>query len=86
MRDAFVDVTLEVPLTDLAHVNDPSAYVFEKMRDAAEKLCDESRARLRTDRAPEVELSQAVETRTGRGMLLCASRWAVEVPESVEVR
>jgi hypothetical protein len=85
MRDAFVDVTLELPITELSTVTNPSNFVLEKMRDEADRLCDEAKARLRTDRAPEIQVNQAIEARTGRTMLLCASRWAVEVPETLEV-
>ena len=85
MRDAFVDVTTEVPLAELATVRDPSGLVLETMRETADKLCDESGARLRTARAPEVHVSRGIEKATGTEVLLCASRWAVEVPESVEV-
>lgn len=85
MRDAFVDVTFEIPLSELAIVRDPTSFVLEQMRISADHLCDESKARLRTDRAPEVHVSQAVEVKTGKPMVLCASRWSVELPESVEV-
>lgn len=85
MRDAFIDVTFEIPLSDLGSVLDPSGYILEKMRGEADRVCDRSKARLRTDRNPEIQVNQAIEARTGRAMLLCASRWAVEVPESVEM-
>lgn len=83
MQDLFVDVTFEVPAPELAKSADPSRFVFEMMRDRADALCAENGARLRTDRAPELQISQAVDLRTGLDMVLCAGRWPVVVPDSV---
>lgn len=83
MRDAFVDVTYEVPALELAMQRDPPSYVLERMRDRADALCAEQGARLRTDRSPEVIVNQAVERATGADTVLIASRWAVVVPDAV---
>ena len=83
MRDTFVDVRLEVPVRELAALPDASQQVLERMRDSADRLCAESGARLRTDRAPEIIVQQAMHPLLG-DMTLFASRWAVVAPESVQ--
>ena len=85
MRDAFVDVTLEIPVRDVAGMPDPGVYIGEKMRDAADKLCEQSGARLRTDRAPEFHVRRGAHKITREDVFLCASRWAVTVPEAVHI-
>ena len=83
MRDAFVDVTLEVPAAELVRLSDPTAFLYERMRDRADALCAESGARLRTDRAPEVIVQEGRHPLLGLDVTLVASRWAVVVPDSV---
>lgn len=83
MRDSFVDVTIEVPAQMLRLERDPSRYVFETMRDKAEEMCERSFGRLRTDSAPEIIVSNAVDRSTGLDMVLCASRWPVVIPDAV---
>jgi len=83
MRDLFVDVRLEVPVRELAALPDASQQVLERMRDSADRLCADSGARLRTDRAPEIIVEQAMHPLLG-DMTLFASRWAVVAPESVQ--
>ena len=83
MRDSFVDVTLEVPATTLMLERDPSRYVFEKMRDKAQELCDASFGELRTDAKPEFLVQNAVDPTTGVDVVLCASRWPVVIPDAV---
>lgn len=82
MRDTFVDVRLEVSTQELATLPDPSTAVFERMRDSADRLCTENGARLRTDRAPEIVVQQAMHPLLG-DMTLFASRWAAVAPETV---
>lgn len=83
MRDSFVDVTLEVPARDLMLERNPTRYVFERMRERADELCAANFGRLRTDRAPEIIVSNAVDPLTGSDMVLCASRWPVVIPDAV---
>lgn len=83
MRDLFVDVLLEVPVADLAHEADPTRYLYERMRDSADRLCAEQGAELRTDRVPEVHVREGRHPLLGVDMTLVASRWAVVAPESV---
>lgn len=83
MRDLFVDVTLEVPVADLALQPDPTRYLYERMRDSADRLCEQSGATLRTDRAPEVHVREGRHPLLGVDMTLVASRWAVVAPENV---
>ena len=82
MRDSFVDVTLEVPARTLMLERDPTRFVFESMRDKAEQLCERNYGRLRTDRAPEIIVHNAIDS-TGVDMVLCASRWPVVIPDAV---
>lgn len=82
MRDTFVDVRLEVTTRELASLPDAETQVFERMRDSADRLCAENGAQLRTDRAPEIIVEQAMHPLLG-DMTLFASRWAVVAPESV---
>ena len=82
MRDAFVDVLLEVPVRELAKLQDPTAALYERMREGADAKCAEAGARLRTDRAPEVRVQEARHPLLG-DMTLVASRWAVVAPEGV---
>jgi hypothetical protein len=82
VRDAFIDVMLEVPVSELARLHDPTAALYERMREGADAKCAEVGARLRTDRAPEVRVQQADHPLLG-GMTLVASRWAVVAPDSV---
>jgi hypothetical protein len=83
VRDTFVDVRLEVSTRELAGLgDDASQQVLERMRDSADRLCAERGARLRTDRAPEIVVQQAMHPLLG-DMTLFASRWAAVAPETV---
>jgi hypothetical protein len=83
VRDTFVDVRLEVSTRELADLGlDASQQVLERMRDSADRLCEERGARLRTDRAPEIVVQQAMHPLLG-DMTLFASRWAAVAPETV---
>jgi hypothetical protein len=82
MRDAFVDVRLEVPAYELQGLPDAATQVIERMRDSADRLCAESGARLRTDRAPEIVVQEAQHPLLG-DFTLFASRWAVVAPERI---
>lgn len=81
MRDVFVDVLLEVPSRELRQIDNPEQAVLERMRSSADRLCDERGARLRTDRAPEVIVKQAMHPLLG-DMTLFATRWAALAPEA----
>lgn len=85
MRDAFIDVLLEVPLREIARLDDPTGVLYHAMRESADAKCAEVGARLRTDRAPEVRIQEAKGPLIG-DVTLVASRWAVVVPESVPVQ
>ena len=86
MRDAFLDVSLELNPDALAAQDDPSRYVLEAARAEADRKCADSGAQLRTDRAPEVLVQNGVHKLTRRDVVLVATRWAVRVPESVPVQ
>ena len=85
MRDAYIDVLVEVPVRDLQNIADPSRHLYDLMVHKADEMCAESGARLRTDRAPEVHVRQGRHPLLGLDMTLVASRWAVIVPESVQL-
>lgn len=82
MRDVFVDVLLEVPSRELRGLHDPAGEVLERLRVKADQFCADSGARLRTDRAPEIIVNEAIHPLLG-DMTLFASRWAAVAPESV---
>lgn len=82
MKDAFIDVLVEVPASDLRQVADPTRHLWDLMRHRADEACAEQGARLRTDRAPEVHIRQGRHP-LGVDMTLVASRWAIVAPESV---
>lgn len=83
MRDAYVDVLLEVPVRELSGLPDPTRALYERMREGADVKCSEIGARLRTDRAPEVIVRQAQNALIG-DVTLVASRWSVVAPEGAE--
>lgn len=83
MRDMFIEVLLEVPAGDLARLDNPTQFLYERMRDQADKVCAENGARLRTDRAPEVRVQEGRHPLLGVDMTLVASRWAVVAPDGV---
>lgn len=86
MRDAFIDVVIEVPRDDLrSHGDNAPQWVLERMRGKADEVCAENGARLRTDLAPEFIIEDAEQKFTGVEYVLMATRWAVVVPESVQV-
>lgn len=83
MRDVFIDVLLEVPVADLAAQLDPTKYLYDQMRNAADAECAKAGARLRTDRAPEVVIREGRHPLLGLDVTLVASRWCVVAPERV---
>lgn len=82
MVDTEVEVMLEVEFTELLGVPDHGRYVLQRSREAADKLCADSGARLRTDRAPMLWIEKAVHRLLGIDVLLVRSRWAVVAPEA----
>lgn len=83
MRDAFVDVRLEIDLDSLTTQDRPDEWVIEQARTEADRLCDRNGARLRTDRAPEILVEKGQHRETGQLCLLVATRWAVIAPDEV---
>lgn len=83
MRDAFIDVLVEIPTADLAAESDPTAHLYRLMTNAADRECALVGAQLRTDRVPEVLVQQAQHPLLSVAMTLVASRWAVRVPDAV---
>lgn len=83
MRDMFIDVLLEVPAADLRQLDDPTRFLYERMRHRADELCEGNGARLRTDRSPEVHIREGRHPLLGIDMTLVASRWAVVAPDGV---
>lgn len=83
MRDAFIDVSIEVPARALMLDRNPSQAVMERLEAAALAKCDQNLGRLRTDKGPEVIVKAAVEISTGVDMVLVAARWPVVIPDAV---
>jgi hypothetical protein len=81
MRDVFLDVRLELDLNALSLIDDPDRWIIEAAREEADRLCEQSRAKLRTDRAPEIIVTRGENKATGQMCLLIATRWAAVVPE-----
>ena len=81
-KAAYIDVLLEIPTAQLNASADPTRELWERMRSKADQDCHDAGARLRTDREPEVIVKQAHTALIG-DVTLVASRWAVDVPESV---
>ena len=79
---AYIDVTLEIHVADLAAQPDPTRYLWEVMRTKADDECAKAGAHLRTDSTPEVIVKQAHSALIG-DVTLVASRWAVDVPDSL---
>lgn len=83
MQDIFMDVRLEIDADSLSREADPAQWVIEKARYEADKLCEQSGARLRTDRAPEIIVERGQHRLTGQLCVLVATRWAVIAPDTV---
>ncbi len=83
MQDTFLDVTLEIRQKELDAADDPSALVLERLRGAADQLCQQVGGRLRTDRNPEVIIRNAEHKLTQESYVLIATRWAAVVPDKV---
>lgn len=84
MRDAFVDVMLEIPLFDLERQADEDRYIIERLRDAADAKCERAGAELRTDVIPEFVVEKGTLATTGEDYALIATRWACRIPDAVE--
>lgn len=85
MRDVLIDVTYEISQLELMTERDPSGFLLEKMRGRADRLASEQGGYVRTDRAPEIVVKQAMDRLTSHPMVLVASRWAAVVPEAARV-
>lgn len=81
MKDIFIDVLLELDTLSLTSLPDPTRFIYERARDEADRRCEENKARLRTDRAPEVIVNHGKNPLTGDDVTLVATRWAVVAPE-----
>lgn len=88
MREALIDVTYEIEVTDdLKELADPSFHraAMEHMRHKAFAAAAEAGGYLRTDRPPQISIprvaSPASPLLSGQ-YVLYASRWHVEVPET----
>lgn len=89
MREALIDVTFEIEVTDdLAALADPRFHreAIEHMRHKAEVLAREAGGHLRPDRAPEITVPQPVSPASPllqhQQFVLYASRWLAMVPET----
>ncbi len=90
MKEAQVSVLFEIPLSDdeKRHLNDPEFWRqgMEAMRRQADMLAAQKGGHVVTDRKPSFTKPQvAAHPILGNTVLLWASRWWVEVPDSVDV-
>lgn len=83
MTDSFIDINLEIFTLELDKERDPTRYVWELARETADRHCAEAGGRLRTDRAPEIFVSEGLDRLTGQAITLVATRWAVVLPDAV---
>lgn len=88
MREALIDVTLDVQVDDdLAALADPTFHrqAMERMRDKADAAARMAGGHLRTDRMPEIMVPKVVSPTSPlmkhQQYVLFASRWHVEVPD-----
>ena len=85
MKDIYIDVSLELDTLQLNSLPDPSRFVTERLREEADRKCDEANAQLRTDRPPEMIVKQAINPLTATPVTLVAARFAVIAPESLSM-
>lgn len=85
MKDIFIDVTLELPTSDLFDLPDPTRFLIERLRSEADRECEGTGASVRTDRAPEFIVNEAIDPPTGKQMTLVAARFPVVAPDILEV-
>ncbi len=89
MRAVQLDVQLEIPLADAhrlaANRGSIGPEIIDMSRERAEQLVRSAgvTAYLRTDRVPEFVLAEAQSPLVG-DVLIVASRWWAEVPESFQ--
>ena len=84
-----MDVELHIPDADVVDYGDAvtaSKEIINRLRIKAEQVCREagSGVELRTDRAPEIILKQAMSAFHGGDFLLVASRWHCTVPDNFD--
>lgn len=84
-KEAQIDVEMEVPVNDYLVGDEAFARgLIEKMREKADAEARLAGGTLRTDRLPELNTMRATSPIFGGDLLLVASRWWVEVPESFD--
>lgn len=81
MRNAYIDVRLELNEQALSMQQDPSAFIIETARDEADRRCAEAGGTLHTDNPPEILVEHGTHKLTGERCVLVATRWQVTVPE-----
>jgi hypothetical protein len=85
--EGFIDVEVVIPIDELIlhrmNGRDTEDLIMRKLKDEAERVCDEHRAQLRTETTPEIVTKEAIEPMTGEKVLLVATRWKVDGPEEL---
>lgn len=84
MKDMFLDVRLELNEASLVEEAEPTAFIVETARAEADRKCQETGAKLRTDAPPEFYIERGEHRLTGERCLLVATRWKVVAPESTQ--
>lgn len=88
MREALLDVTYEIQVTDdLKELANPAFHraAMEHMRHKADAAATAAGGYLRTDRAPQISIPRVASPASpllGGQYVLYASRWHAEVPDT----
>jgi hypothetical protein len=79
--DGFIDVLLELPIMD-AELLGPKG-ITDKLRAEGDRRCEEFKAELRTDRAPEFVIEHAFDPINNCQVILAAARFPVVGPQEL---
>lgn len=85
-RDAFLDVFLEVPASDMLRMDPERSgqQLLDKLRQQADdEVAKVKGAYLRTDREVPMEVREGQHFITGESTYLISTRWPVVVPDDL---
>lgn len=83
MADLLLDVSCEFDSLALARERDPKRTIAEVSRHVADEQARERGATLRTSDPREVVIRKATKAVTGADVLLVASRWVADGPNTL---
>lgn len=85
MKQQQIDVEIEIPVNDyLVGDENFARQIIERMREKADAEVSAAGGRLRTDRLPDINTMRATSPIYGGDLLLVASRWWADMPESFD--